>query len=401
MDKMNVTPVRVHLPILFLVMFAIISSVYTIAEASQSPSTQLHAYLRQGIEKALNLDMQSACNYLRKARDLDGENPLPHAFLALSDWSSYEMSYDPKDREKHQRSMTNNINEALVKGGKRIEKNSKDAQAYFAMALAKFAKARLEMEQKHHFTVMYEASQIWEYCEKVRKENPQDYDVYFPIGLVHYHLDQLNYLSRFISNIFMTNGDRRKGLQELEMAANRSHLFKELALAELVLVYTNYEHQPERALPIARKLKESFPGNYNFSFALANILSDLHRFEEAFSIARDLERGILSGQTPYGQQIKSRYDQLMGRILFEQGEYDKASGYFQKVITDSAPSSARSRAGALLHLGMIYDLNKERNKALDCYSRTLTVSGGEGVAQIEARKYLKSPYQRNHKIKTS
>ena len=107
------------------------------------------------------------------------------------------------------------------------------------------------------------------------------------------------------------------------------------------------------------------------------------------------------GRPPYGPQIQSRYDQLMGRILLEQREYVRAAEYFQRAIKDDSSYNTRNRAWALLRLGMIHDLNKERNKALDCYSRTIKISGGEGFAQMEARKYLKTPYVLIHKVQKS
>ena len=48
-----------------------------------------------------------------------------------------------------------------------------------------------------------------------------------------------------------------------------------------------------------KELKEKFPQNYNFSFALANTFADLHRFKEAFVIAREIENGIHAGKPPF------------------------------------------------------------------------------------------------------
>jgi hypothetical protein len=40
---------------------------------------------------------------------------------------------------------------------------------------------------------------------------------------------------------------------------------------------------------------------------------------------------------------------------------------------------------------MIHDARGEREKAVEFYNRTLGVEG-EGVAKVEARKYLAAPY---------
>jgi hypothetical protein len=43
-------------------------------------------------------------------------------------------------------------------------------------------------------------------------------------------------------------------------------------------------------------------------------------------------------------------------------------------------------------MGMIHDARKERKQAEEYYSKALEVEGGEGAAQIEAKKYLNTPY---------
>jgi tetratricopeptide (TPR) repeat protein len=361
-------------------------------EAAQPRPNQIHAYLRYGIEKAFNLEIQSASANLQKAVELDRENPSGYAFLALAHLLAYETGFEPNDREKNQEVMLRYVGETIARGEKMSEKNSKAGQAYFAMALAKIVRIRWAITQKRYLVILQETSNIWDYLEKAKEEDPQNYDIYFLMGLLHYHLDHLSGLTRFFSSVLITSGDHQKGLRELELAAQKGDLFRELALAELLSVYLNFEKQPARALPIARELKEKFPHNYNCSFALAITLSDLHRSEEAFAVARAIEKGIQKGLPPFVPQLQPRYDQLMGRIFFKQGEYAKATEYFQKALKDISPYNARVRAWAFVSLGMIHDVRKERKQAEECYSRALEVEGGEGVAQVEAGKYLKTPY---------
>jgi tetratricopeptide (TPR) repeat protein len=324
--------------------------------------------------------------------DLDRDNPIGYAFSALENLFFYEISLDQKEREKYQEAMLRQVNEATARGQSRIEKNPNDGQAYFATAMAKIIKVRWAIGQKQYRTVAQETSNIWEYLEKAKKEDPQNYDTYFLMGLLHYHLDHLPPLARFFSSLLIASGDSRKGLQELELAAQKGDLLRELAQSELTSVYVNFEKQPARALPIARELRKKFPRNYNFSFALANALSELHQFQEAFSIAREIEKGIQAHTPPFVPQLQPRLDQLMGRIFFNEGEYTKASEYLEKALKDKAPYNARVRAWALVRVGMIHDALKEREQAEEYYNRALAEPGGEGFAQVEARKYLDSPY---------
>ena len=383
---------RTAILFLALCLSPVISAPQAGAVAAQLRPNQLHSYLRQGVEKVFNLEPQSAGIHLQKAVDLDRDNPIGYAFSALENLFFYEISLDQKEREKYRESMLRYVSEATARGQSRIEKNHNDAQAYFATAMAKIIKVRWAIGQKQYRTVAQETSHIWDYLEKAKEEDPQNYDTYFLMGLLHYHLDHLPPLARFFSSMLIASGDSKKGLQELELAAQKGDLLKELAQSELASVYVNFEKQPARALPIARELRKRFPRNYNFSFALANALSELHQFQEAFSIAREIEKGIQAHTPPFVPQLQPRLDQLMGRIFFNEGEYTKASEYLEKTLKDKAPYNARVRAWALVRLGMIHDALKEREQAEDYYNRALAEEGGEGFAQVEARKYLDSPY---------
>ena len=362
------------------------------AATAETRPDQLHAYLRQGIESAFNMDHAGAISSFQKAVELDRESPTGYAFLALAQLFSYETSFDPKEREKSQETMIRYVGYAVVRGEKRVGKNPRDGQAYFALTLAKIVKVRLALMQKSYLTVAQESANTWDYLEKTRAVDPNNYDNYFPMGLLHYHLDQLPGVTRFLSSLVITSGDKHKGIQELELAVQKGDLLREVAQAELSSVYINFEKQPAQALAITLELKERFPRNYNFSFSLANILSELGRFDEAYAIARDLEKGIQGGKPPFAPQLQPRYDHLLGRILFNQREYARAGEYFQKAMKDTTPYNARIRASALLRLGMIHDIRQERKRAEEYYKRTLEVEGGEGVAQVDAKRYLKTPY---------
>lgn len=359
------------------------------AAAAETQPGQLHAYLRQGIESAFNLDHAGASASFQRAMELDRESPTGYAFLALAQLFSYETGFDPQEREKSREAMLRHIGDALTRGEKRVAKNPRDGQAYFALTLAKIVKVRLAIAQRSYLTVAQASANAWSYLEKAKAADPANYDIYFPMGLLHYHLDHLPGVTRFLSSMLITAGDHHKGLEELELAMRKGDLFRELAQAELSSVYINFERQPAQALAMTVDLRERFPRNFNFSFSLAIILSELGRFDEAHAIARDLEKGIQAGSL--APQLQPRYDHLLGRIQFNQREYARAGDCFQKVLKDAAPYNARIRASALLRLGMIHDIRQDRKRAEEYYNRALEVEGGEGVAQVDARRYLKTP----------
>lgn len=360
--------------------------------AAELPKDQLKTFLLSGIEKALNLDEQEAMAELGKAVELDRENPIGFSFLAMNHLFFYETSFSEKEKKTEEAALVKAVEDARTRAEKRIEKNPQDGGAYFSLALEAMVKDRWEMDRKNYFRAFREAQRVWDYLEKIRELDPGNYDVYYPMGILHYYLAQLSGVARGIASVFITSADREKGLKELELAAEKGYFLKDMAQSNLVSIYYLIEKQPERALPLAKQLREKYPRNYNFCFALADTLSRLGRFEEAMAAAREIETGIKSGIPPYRPELWPRYQQLLGKIFLDQGDYEKATEYLKLALKDQAPYNARVRAWALVRLGMIQDARKERKLAEDYYQKALEVEGAEGGAQRAAKEYLETPY---------
>ena len=381
--------------ILFTALWALVvmAMAGTEAEASSLQTAGMRDTLRQGVDRAFNMDYSGADALFRKAVALDPEDPTGYAFQAVNHLFGSEVSFDPKQREASLEAMLRCVGEALARGEQRVEKNPRDGQAYFAMALARTAKFRWALRKKQTVTAAQEAYGLWSCLERAQQEDPENHDSYLLTGLIRYHIDHLPDLSRFLSSLLITQGDSRRGLLDLERAATRGDLLRDLARSELISVYLNFEKQPARALPLARELQRKYPRNYNFSFALANIQSEMRQFREALAIARDLEKGIASGKPPFAPQLKPRHDQLMGRIYFTQGDYGRAEDCFRRSLTDTSDYNARVRVWSYVRLGMIHDVRNEREQAMELYSMALAVESGESIAKVEARQYLKTPYR--------
>jgi len=381
--------------ILFMVLcaFIVLAVPGTGAGAPLSQPAGVSDILRQGVDRAFNMDYPGADALFRKAVEMDPEDPMGYAFQALNHLFGSEVSFDSMRREASQEAMLRSVGEALVRGEQQVAKNPRDGQAYFAMALARTAKFRWALRKKQTFTAAQQVYGLWSCLERAQQEDPENHDSYLLTGLIRYHIDHLPDLSRYLSSLLITQGDRRRGLQDLERAATRGDLLRDLARSELISVYLNFEKQPARALPLARELQRKYPRNYNFSFALANILSEMRQFREALAIARDLEKGIASGKPPFAPQLKPRHDQLLGRIYFNQGHYATAEDYFRRSLTDTSDYNARVRVWSYVRLGMIHDVRNEREQAMEFYSTALTVESGESIAKVEARQYLKTPYR--------
>jgi hypothetical protein len=360
--------------------------------AQQSPKEEIQGFLLRGVEKGLNLDEKGSVAELTKALEMDRKSPVAYAYLAMAYLFFYETGMDEKEKKKNEVSLLRAVEDTQALAEKRLEEDSRNADACFSMAIARMVKNRWEILRRNYFRAFREAQGVWDLLERTRELDSNNFDVYYPMGVLHYHLAQLTGAARWITSIFITSGDRERGLKEFEIAHEKGRLMKDLAASNLLSAYSGYEKQPARALPLANELKEKYPDNYNFSFALINILSDLGRFDEAGAIAREIGNEIKAGRPPYRPELWPRYHQSLGKISLDQGKYDEAAEYFKQALKDTAPYNNRVRAWALVRMGMIHDARKERKQAEDFYRKALDLEGAEGTAQRAAREYLETPY---------
>lgn len=380
--------------------FCLLSSASVPASETRVTELRTGSYqvdLLEAIRKSFDLENEAADACLRRAMDLESDNPTAYALEAMLHLFSYEMCFTPEQRQKDREAIIFYSEEALARGEKKIVRYPKDSQANLAVALAKIAKVHWAIKEKKYLTMMEETANIWKYLEIAKAADPNNYDVDFLMGLLHYHIDHFPGLTGFLSSYLITRGNRQKGLQELQTAAQRGYLLKDMAQVELATVYLSYERQPAKALPYIQELHRRFPDNYNFYFTLGVTLAELRRFAEAEIVAAEIEKKINNGAPSFAPELQPRYYQLLGRIHFNRGEYGRAESNFQKAMQDKSFYNIRTMARSLLYLGMIHDIRQERKYAEDYYKRVLKVEGADGAARLEAAAYLKSPFRMNGK----
>jgi tetratricopeptide (TPR) repeat protein len=377
-NRFNETIALVILAFLFIVPFAE-------ARAFPSQEVRIRTHLLQGIEKSLNLAEEEGEADFRKAIELDPVRPLGYAFAAMARLFFYETSFTEELKKKREASLLGAIEECQKRGERQIADGPNNGEAYFALALARMARNRWEIVQQNYFRAFQESQEVWGY----------------PMGILHYYLDRLPGLTRWIMALFVTSGDKEKGIQELQRTAQQGFFLRDLALTNLLAIYGDFEKKPRQALTLAQQLSKKYPDNYNFLFSLANAFSDLFRTEEAFGVAQSIRERIESNRPPYRPALWPRYEQLMGRIYFARGDGDKAIAHFNRAIADESPYNIRVRAWALVRLGMIQDARGERQKAEEYYRKALELKGQGSRAQQAAREYLENPYKPSPRPKSN
>lgn len=372
------------------------TSVFGMEAKTAEPSNgRYQSCLLQGIQKSFNLDEDGADALLRKAAELEPDNPMAYALQAMLHLFAYEMCFTLEQRRKEKEAIFFYTGEALARGEKRLFANPRDSQAYFAVALAKIARVHWAISEKRYLVMAQETFNVWNSLEAAKSADPANYDADYLTGFLRYTIDHFRGVTGWLSSLLITQGNRQKGLQELQTAAQKGILMRDMAQIQLAGIYLAYEKQPARSLAIIEPLRKKYPDNYSFHFMQGLALMELRRFAEAQAVAEEIRERISAGKPPYVRELEPRYFLLAGRIAQKKKEYDRAGAFYQKAMADSSFYNVRNAARALLYLGTLADLRRDRKTALECYNRVANMQGADAGARLEAQRYGKSPYREN------
>ena len=305
---------------------------------------------------------------LARANDMDDPMPLLDRFLSQA---------------------TNTITIAKVLAGSQPA----DAELNLLLGVAYGSKAVVERERKNYLAAWREIRKAHLHFEQALQLDPNLIDAYYGLGQYNYALGRLPTLLKPLVTVALPRGDAVRGILELERVAEQGAYFKMTARVALLHLYAGHEEKYAEAFRLGRDLILRYPGNPDLYFATSLSASELGQMSDALEVAQRIARNVTEGHPHFTPDLLPRYNQLMGKIYMDQGEYATALAFFHRAI--QMPTSARYRwvtAWAWTRSGMIYDLQGNREEALRSYRQALAVET-EGPAKHLARRYLDDPYR--------
>ncbi len=268
-----------------------------------------------------------------------------------------------------------------------------DAEVKLLVGLTYGSKALGDGERKNYLSAWQALREAHKRFEDALRLDPGLVDASYGLGLYNFALGELPALLKPFASIVLPRGDPARGLKELEAVAEKGTYLKMTARMALLRVYAGRENKYAEALRWGRDLLSRYPGNPDVYFATAHAASEVGRFPEALEIARQVARNMAEGRPHFSQELSARYNQLMGKIYMDHGEYATALTFFTRAV--QAPTPLRYRwvtAWAWTRSGMVHDLQGDREEAVRRYRKALAVDT-DGMAKDLARRYLDEPYR--------
>lgn len=282
---------------------------------------------------------------------------------------------------------------AIAAGESQERSQPADAEVKLLLGLAQGTKALVDGTRKNYLAAFQALREAQRRFQEALQLDPNLIDAHYGIGLYQYALGHLPVLLKPLVSIVLPPGDPAHGVEELTRVAEHGTYLRMTARVALLQLFVGEERRYAEALRLGRDLLQRYPGNPDLYFATAFAASELGRFPEALGVARRVARNMAESRPRFGPDLAARYNQLMGKVYMDQGEYATALTFFQRAI--QAPTPPRYgwvTAWAWTRSGMIHDLQGEREEAVRRYRQALAV-GKEGPARSLAQRYLETPFR--------
>jgi len=257
--------------------------------ASAEPDLVGPVLLENGFHDLYGLDFEGARSQFLAYQRMEPTDPLGKVAEAASylyeefnqkgvlssafflDDSKFLGGIDGKASENRNDAFMNANRQAREMAKGILQSNPRDAHGLLVLTMADGMEsdydALIEKKQLAGLSMMRQAETE---ANTLLAIDPTAQDAYLALGASNYVIGCMPTYKRFFLRIGGVHGDKQRGIQEMQMAAENGHYLKPFAKILLALGYER-EHQFDRARVLLADLTAQFPENPLFAHELALI----------------------------------------------------------------------------------------------------------------------------------
>jgi hypothetical protein len=128
----------------------------------------------------------------------------------------------------------------------------------------------MALVEKHQILSLAPAKKSNNYAQRLLKIDPKFYDAYLAAGFSEYMVGSLPFFIRWFVHFDNVNGDKKVGIQHVELVANEGHFLKPFAKILLAIAALR-DKRPRDAQKLLQDLSKSYPQNPLFRSELAKL----------------------------------------------------------------------------------------------------------------------------------
>jgi tetratricopeptide (TPR) repeat protein len=285
------------------------------------------------------------------------------------------------------------IAKAMELAETRLKENPNDTQAMYDMGISHGLKSNYNfLVRRAWMDALRDATAGRKLHNKVTELDPSNIDARMMQGMHDYVVGSLPFFYKLVGFLAGFRGNREEGIRTLELVARQGQDNRVDAEVILAVLYRR-EKRYKDALPLLDDLIRRFPRNYLLWFERGQMYSALGDKERALASIqavadRKAERAKGFDRVPWE---KIYYH--LGTVQFWYNDLDEALTNFEQVAKRAKDLDLNTEVLTWMRLGQIHDLSGRREDALEAYKKAVAAAPNAAAGR-ESKRYLRSPYRR-------
>ena len=379
--------------LLFLLPFGLIAEAARAQSYSILGDSLVMAQAEVGLHLVYNLEFDSAGVIFGGISRRNPGHPIGPFFEGLSVW--WQIMSNLND-DRHDKRFNRLMQDVIDRADKLLEKDPENVDGLFFKGLGLSFRGRLHSNRRHWLRSVRDARGAIMQVVRLAETDAESDDFYFGWGIYDYFADALPDERKWLVpfKLFFPNGDRERGIEELQRTFENGRLLRAEAAYFLFQIFTTYEPNYRRSLEYITWLRVRYPRNVIFRSLEGHAYARFGRWDEAVRIFQEQLDGWESGKPGYSNALAEQSLYYLARGEMSRGAYRSALDYLKRLndLTEPIGDDSAFHVLGLLRQGMAFDALGHRPYAVMRYKQVVPMDNWSGSRE-RAKRYLKSPFR--------
>ncbi len=343
--------------------------IYKIILANETEVCMPDQCIIDGIKSMANFKFNEAHKKFYNLYVLDSNHPSSFFYIAFlkTKMSEYYL-------ENNNLNIIQYLNYAESLADKLLSKNSKDIDALFYKTAINALKAYSEGYKSSWWNSAQYGKEMRKYSLKILEIEPKNKDALYFIGTYNYFADIIPAIQKFIRLLlFIPGGNKKIGLEQLQIAAEEGHYTKIEAMQTLLLIYTYFEKDYIKAENYALQLIHQFPDNPFYKLVLSNCYYREKKWESCSSVLSKINNKYNHLKKRGQAAIIYEAEYWLARCYLHQYNFETSIQILNNIINEHPSKPAWLYQWSILSLAQAYDMLNYEENALIYYYKVLTI----------------------------
>jgi len=358
---------------------------FTLSSALAEPD-QYHRLALEGIALGHNMQIDEAEEIFNEMIALDPEHPLGHLALAVMNLYKYWLEENPQTSAQKFKAYAD---KAIKLSKQNLSSRPRLAEAWFCLGAANLYLGVYHGDRENWLRAFWHGKQGIDYFKKAVEIDPNYYDAYWGLGLCRYYAEaRRSFILKTMSSLFLgIEGDRKKGLNELQLVAEKGVLARAQALFFLGFIYSS-EQEYEKALTCFQELTALYPDNpFPRQFHIL-MLQNTGDYSQSLAMATRIAQEKSANRNP---KFDISLYRILGNLYFDLNQFEAAKTHYHQALEIASRSHGQAKwvARANFQLGHSCEMLGQRQEANAYYQRVK--KSDDKYLYERAQEFIKQP----------